>query len=99
VTQQTPHPKCRIHTEEKYSKVHNKHSKANAKSTVTQGGQTKHMRNWEDKRKRGIITLLLFENLSETDADSGSSPKGERENIMYFAQRIFTTRKKGIETT
>jgi hypothetical protein len=43
--------------------------------------------------------LLLFENLSETDADSGNAPKGERENITYFAQRILTTRKKGIETT
>jgi hypothetical protein len=43
--------------------------------------------------------LLLFENLSETGADSGNAPKGERENITYFAQRILTTRKKGIETT
>jgi hypothetical protein len=43
--------------------------------------------------------LLLFEKLSETDADSGNAPKGERENITYFAQRILTTRKKGIETT
>jgi len=56
----------------------------------------RHMPKKEDKRQRGIIALLLFENLSETDADSGNAPKGERENIPYFAQRTLTTR---IETT